>query len=253
MLKFYVAGRVQIEGPAGVVTEHELPGRQGRLMLVRLLLARGPVTHETLADLLWGSDRPPSWTAVLSPLASRLRGALDTVGADGRKILMARQGAYELAPPSRWVDVEVATRALDRAQGHVDRAEWESAWADAAVASAVFRRPFLEDVDHAWAADLRGVYADGMVRALSCVAESWLQLGRWSQAEAAADEAIRLDPLREAAHRHRIRALAGAGNRARALRAYREMEERLVHELGVGPSAETERLFEDLLGVDDSA
>lgn len=231
-----------------MVTEHALPGRQGRLMLVRLLLARGPVTHEHLADLFWADDRPRSWTTTLSPLASRLRSAIDEAGASGKEVLLARHGMYELVATERWVDVEVAIRSLDRAEGAVARSRWSEAWTEAAVASAIFRRPFLDDVDHPWVASWREVFADGLVRSLACLAEAWLQEGRWTQAEVAADEAIRLDPLREVAHRQRIRALSGAGNRARALRAYRDLENLLAGELGVPPSPETERLFEELLG-----
>lgn len=185
---------------------------------------------------------------MLSPLASRLRAALEASGVSGKEVLRSRHGSYELVATDRWVDVEVAIRSLDRAEGALTRGRWSDAWTDAAVASAIFRRPFLEDVDHPWVTGWREVMGDGMVRALACLAEAWLQDGRWTQAEAAADEAIRLDPLRELVHRQRIRALNGAGNRARALRAYRELEHLLAEELGVSPSTETEQLFDELLG-----
>lgn len=244
-----MAGRVQVEGPHGVIAEGDLAGRQGRLLLVRLLLARGPVTHQALADLFWGDDRPRSWSTTLSPLASRLRSALDSVGGNGRDVLVARPGMYELVLRERWVDVEVATRALDRAEGHIAKQNWEGAWTEAAVSSAIFRRPFLDDVDHPWVAGWRDTFGDGMVRSLTCLAEAWLAGGRWTQAEVAADEAIRLDPFREVNHRQRIRALIGAGNRARALQAYRQLEDRLAEEFGVNPSPETEALYEMALGV----
>ncbi|HVR32096.1 MAG TPA: bacterial transcriptional activator domain-containing protein [Acidimicrobiia bacterium] len=248
-MKFYLTGRVQIEGPAGVVTEHDMPGRQGPLMLVRLALARGPVSHDQLADLLWERERPPAWQTTLSPLASRLRGSLDGIGLPGRSMLLSRQGAYELVIPDRWVDVEVAIRSLDRAEGQLAQGDGRRAWPEAAVASAILRRPFLEGENHRWVSDWRATLGDGMVRALAVLAESSLQLERWPLAEAAADEAIRLDPLREVAHRQRIRALLGAGNGARALRAYHELEALLTEELGTAPSAATQALYEGLLGI----
>ena len=248
-MRFYLAGRVQVEGPVGVMTEHELPGRQGRLMLVRLVLARGPVTHDQLADLFWPDERPSVWQTTLSPLASRLRAALVAIGLPGRSMVRARQGAYELILPERWVDVEVAIRSLDRAEGHLAKSHHEDAWTEAAVASAILRRPFLEGEDHPWVDDWRSTLSDGLARSLSCLAESWLVQERWPLAESAADEAIRVDPLREVAHRHRMRALAGAGNGARALRAYRELEVLLAEELGTTPSPETQTLYEQLLGL----
>ena len=249
MVRFYLTGRVQVEGPAGLLTEHDLPGRQGRLMLVRLALARGPVPHEQLADLFWGDDRPGSWHATLSPLASRIRAGFDSIGLPGRSMLLARQGAYELVIPERWLDAEAAIRSLDRAEGAIARGSHADAWSDAAVASAILRRPFLEDEDHQWVADWRQTLNDAYTRSLTCLAEAWLAMERWPVAEAIADEAIRIDPLREVAHRQRIRAMAGAGNGARALRAYRELESLLAEELGATPSPETEALFDSLLGV----
>ena len=56
-----------------------------------------------------------------------------------------------------------------------------------------------------------------------------------------------MDPLREVAHRHRIRALVGAGNGARALGAYRELEALLAEEVGASPSPETVALYEEVL------
>ena len=249
MVRFYLTGRVQVEGPAGLLTEHDLSGRQGRLMLVRLALARGPVPHEQLADLFWGEDRPGSWQATLSPLASRLRSALDTIGVPGRTMLLSRHGAYELVIPERWLDAEAAIKALDRAEGATARGAHDEAWPDAAVASAILRRPFLEGEDHPWIADWRQTLDDVFARSLSCLAEAWLAMERWPLAEAIADEAIRIDPLREVAHRQRIRALAGAGNGARALRAYRELETLLAEELGASPSPETDALYDSLLGA----
>lgn len=249
MLRFYLTGRVQVEGPDGLLTEHDLPGRQGRLMLVRLALARGPVPHEQLADLFWGDDRPGSWQATLSPLASRIRSGFDSIGVSGRTMLLSRHGAYELVIPERWLDAEAAIRSLDRAEGAIARGAHADSWPDAAVASAILRRPFLEGEDHPWIADWRQTLHDAHIRSLSCLAEAWLAMERWPLAEAIADEAIRIDPLREVAHRQRMRALAGAGNGARALRAYRELETLLATELGTPPSPETETLYESLLGV----
>lgn len=249
LVRFYLAGRVQVEGPEGVVSEGELAGRQGRLMLARLVLARGPVSHEQLADLFWRDERPQSWRGTLSPLASRLRTAFDSVGLAGRTMLIARHGAYELVIPQRWVDIEEAIRSLDRAEGQVSRGAAVDAWPDGAVASAILRRPFLEGEDHPWVVDWRSTLTESLVRSLACLSEAWLASKRWPLAEAVADESIRIDPFREVAHRHRIRALAGAGNGARALQAYRQLEVLLADALGASPSPETEALYEELLGI----
>ncbi len=253
MVKFYLTGRVQVEGPTGVVSEHDLPGRQGRLMLVRLVLARSPVSHEQLADLFWSDHRPAAWQSTLSPVASRLRSAFDSIGLSGKSMIVSRQGSYELMTPDRWVDIETAIRALDRAEGHIAKNRYAEAGSEATVASGIVRRPFLEGEDHPWVTDWRSILNDGMVRSLACLAEAWLAQKRWPLAETVADEAIRMDPLREVAHRHRIRALLGAGNGARALRAYQELEALLAEELGASPSPETAALYEEVLRLTSRA
>lgn len=247
MVRIYLAGRVQIEAGQRVVTEHDLPGRQGRLMLTRLALTRSPVAHDQLGDLFWEEDRPPAWQATLSPLASRLRSAFAAVGAGDGAAIVSRSGAYELRLQPRWVDVEVAIRSLDRAEGHLTRGNVGEAWTDAAVASAIFRRPFLQGEGHPWVTGWRATLDDGLVRSLLVLGEASLRRQDWTQAETMATECIRREPLREVAHRQRIRAIAGMGDRSRALRAFRELEETLAEEVGGIPSAETVDLYERLL------
>ena len=62
-----------------------------------------------------------------------------------------------------------------------------------------------------------------------------------------AEYLVEMNPFRESSHRALMRAHAAAGDRAEAIRAYETCRRRLVEELGVGPSAETENLYESLL------
>ena len=59
-------------------------------------------------------------------------------------------------------------------------------------------------------------------------------------------ERIELEPFRETGWQQLLLALAGAGNRAEALRAYAECRALLAKELGVTPSPETEALVKGL-------
>ena len=56
------------------------------------------------------------------------------------------------------------------------------------------------------------------------------------------EELVALEPFRESGYRHLMRLHAGRGDRAEALRVYELCRLRLMDELGVGPSAETEAL-----------
>ena len=53
LLRFYIIGRVMVEGPDGVLEASGLPGRQGRLALVYLCAQPRRVDRAELADVLW--------------------------------------------------------------------------------------------------------------------------------------------------------------------------------------------------------
>src|SRR3546814_1378130 len=59
-----------------------------------------------------------------------------------------------------------------------------------------------------------------------------------------AQRAVSIDPYREGAHRHLLRALALMGRRSDALTLYREIEQRLRRDLGVEPEAATREVLE---------
>jgi tetratricopeptide (TPR) repeat protein len=68
--------------------------------------------------------------------------------------------------------------------------------------------------------------------------------GEWEQAITHARRWLALDPLHEPAHRWLMQLYAWAGQRAAALRQYRECVRVLEGELGVSPLEETTRIYE---------
>jgi DNA-binding SARP family transcriptional activator len=63
----------------------------------------------------------------------------------------------------------------------------------------------------------------------------------------AAEEAIGLEPFREAGYRRLMRVHAALGNRAEALRVHGCCRRRLTDELGVDPSPQTEAVYLEML------
>ena len=72
----------------------------------------------------------------------------------------------------------------------------------------------------------------------------------WGPANVAASIAARPflagEPFRETGWQRLMRALAGGGNRAEALRAYAQCKKLLADELGVAPAPETEAIHKGL-------
>lgn len=248
LIRIYLTGRMAIEGTA-LVDESRFPGHLGRALFAVLGMSRGPVSRPRLADILWDASPPSTYESSLNPLVSKIRGLLVEAGAD-RDLVSASRGAVELRRLSDVsIDVEDATAALDSAEGAMRRGDPEQAWPKAAVATAVFRRPFLEGVDLSWAVEQRRALREKLIRGLEVATDVWLERDDPVQAVVAAAQLVEADPFRETSNERLIRAHTRAGNRAAALRVYSDCEQLLRQELGVEPSTLVQSAYEKALGL----
>ena len=260
-LHIYLAGGMAVSGPAGTADGRALGSRQARLVLANLALGRcNPIPRATLAEAVWGPAMPEAWDMGLAALVSRLRGVLARVEgtragdgvrdgdeSQGLRIVVA-DGCLALRLPSgSWIDIEAAFDAVDKAENALRAGDVDRAWAEAAIAQAIARRPFLPGETLAWVrrgqVDLGAV----AVRALACLSEAAARRGRAEVSVKAASDAVQLSPGSETAWRALMRAHAAAGDRAEALRAYSRLRASLRDELGVDPSPSTQALYVDLL------
>ena len=242
-IRVFLAGGLCIETADGLLLEGAIPGRQARHCFARLVAARGrPVSREALADELWPGDLPAAWETALRAIVSKLRAVLADSGVAGASIA-ALSGSYQLdLPADAWVDIDAAADAIHQAEAALARRRTEVACGWSLVARAISSRPLLPGIEGAWLELERGRLEDIRVRALSCLAEVWIQRGDAALAARDALEALRLDPLREISHRLLIRAHLAAGDRGAAIKAYEACRRTLGEELGVVPSPETAAL-----------
>jgi SARP family transcriptional regulator, regulator of embCAB operon len=244
-LRFYLTGRVTVEG-ATVLDQTGLPGRQGRLALVYLVLERHrPVPLDDLAHALWGLTLPPSWERSVRVLVSKLRRALAPTGPG--PTIVSEAGCYQALLGRAWVDVEAAANAIDRAEGAWRQADLATGWSEATVAAAITRRPLLPGDDQPWVAQERGRLRSIGVRALEVLASVHLDRAEHVLALRTAEELVRLEPLRESGHRFLMRAHVAGGDRPEALRVYDRLRASLTDELGVEPSPESAALHVEIL------
>jgi DNA-binding SARP family transcriptional activator len=97
-----------------------------------------------------------------------------------------------------------------------------------------------------WLLETRRRLHQRACRGYEALAVSGLEGGDLSAGAAAARRLIELEPLREDAHRLLMRLQHAAGDRAGALQQYLRLQQQLATELGVAPSAETQRLHQSL-------
>ncbi|MBV9830932.1 MAG: DNA-binding protein, partial [Marmoricola sp.] len=216
-----VALRVQICGPlvverAGRRLDGELPGRQGRLMFVYLVLNRHrQVPRDELAEALWREPDPAAVDTRLNPLLSKLRRVLGAEAVEGRALL-------RLDLPDAWVDLEAAVEPIHHAESAVAQEDWTRAWGPVLTALFTAGRGFLPGEDAPWIAETRHRLTELHLRALECYAATNLGIGGTELAGAvrAGWQLVELAPLRESGYRHLMRALAAQGNLAEALVVY---------------------------------
>ena len=212
--------------------------RKAMALLAHLALAERPRSREALCELLWPGKDPDRARGALRRTLSTLRKAVGEqwIETEGDSVALRRGPELEL-------DVE-RFRSLASAQGSEEQL-------DAAVN--LFRgEPFegfaLRDTPEF--DDWQRAQADLLQRELSAVLGRLVgrlaERGEYVRAISHAKRWLDVDPLHEAAHRELIRLYARSGDRAAALRQYRNCVRTLSHELGVTPLEETAALFEQV-------
>ena len=227
--------RTQLTGPDGPV---DLPGRKLTGLLAYLACtAAVPQPREKLANLLWGSHFEALARQNLRQALLRLR---RTLGDDA---LIADGDAIALAP---------GVVACDAAQ--FETLVRDGGRASLAEAAGLYKGRFLADIaieEEAfadWAAGERQRLEELALDALVRLGGMDLALGHADQALEAAQRSLVINNLREDAHRLAIRALAGAGRKAEALKHYRDLAGLLGRELATEPDAATKALVAELGG-----
>jgi SARP family transcriptional regulator, regulator of embCAB operon len=245
-----LATRIQICGRVVATmcdrrVEEQLPGRQGRLLFVFLVLNRlRPCSRDQLVAALWEDTPPAAPESALNALLSKHRRAVGAERFEGRSELRL------LLPDDAFVDLEAAKEGLHRAESAIVRGDWSEAWGPARVALHTAARGFLPGENATWVEEQRRALEEIELRALECVARAGVGLGGGELAatERSARSLISRAPYRESGYRLLMNALALRDNKAEALQVYEGLRRRLREELGATPSEATKALHRELLG-----
>ena len=244
-----VRTRVRLCGPLALEIDGRdsvaaVPAGQARSLLAYLLTRDDRRAERgALIDVVWPGGAPKDPQADLRVILTRLRRALAPATLDGRQQL-------RLALPAPvWVDVEVATRAIEAAREAARDVAWGRALEQAQAALELLRPGFLPGQEGAWAQEARRAHEELELEALECIARSGLALGgaELATAQRAARDLVSRSAFRETGHRLLMEALAATGNVAEALQVYDELRVLLRDELGAAPAADVQALHQRLL------
>ena len=170
MVRVQICGRLAVDYD-GQRIESRLPGRQGRLVLVYLVVNRHRhVPRDELAEALGSNPDPAAVDARLNPLLSKLRKIFGPQSVEGRSTI-------RLCLPGAWVDLEAGVEAIHRAESAIAQKEWARARGAALTALFVGERDFLAGEDASWIDDVRHQLTVLRLRALECYAAAGVGLG----------------------------------------------------------------------------
>jgi DNA-binding SARP family transcriptional activator/predicted ATPase len=206
-----------------------------------------PHRREVLAGLFWPDWPDRDALSNLRYALSNLRRVIDDRNADPPFLLITRDTLQFNAASDSWVDaaaLEAAVTADQARPASPDQLE---------CAVALYRGGFLEGFSlsdsaafEEWVLLTRERLVRKAQTALKRLAASHEERGAYEQAERWGWRMLELEPWDEVAHRQLMRALALSGRRSAALAQYEACRRQLSEELGVEPSAETSRLYEQI-------
>jgi predicted ATPase/DNA-binding SARP family transcriptional activator len=223
-------------------------GAKQRALLALLTLRPGqPVSADRLIDVLWGDGQAAHPANALQAQIGQLRRTF------GPAAILTTEAGYALDLGPDEVDVVRFEQLV--AQGRQLASDGEMALASAALGEALGLRRGepLAEFTYAGFFDAERARLDELTLvALESRARADLGLGRHSELAAELEALCREHPLRERLWELLILALYRAGRQAEALRAYTEVRDRLVGEMGIDPGPALRELQARILAQDPS-
>jgi len=244
----FLLGSPRIERPFGAPLEVDT--RKALALVAYLAVTRQPQTRDALAGLLWPEYGQSRARAALR----RTLSALQHARSDGW-LVADRESVGLVEGDLLWVDLREFRNKLAqrRAHGHPEGEVCPECLPLLGDAVDLYRGDFMagfglrdsvefDDWQLYQTEELRGELAGALDR----LARGHGALAEWEPAIAHARRRLALDPLHEPAHATLMRLYALSGQRAAALRQYRECVRLLQAELGVPPLEETTALYRSI-------
>jgi len=210
--------------------------QQRPLDLLKLVVSLGgkDVDAESVMAALWPDSDGAAAKGSFDSAMFRLRKLLDVDDA-----LELASGKLSLNQSLVWTDV----RALDAALHDANDAPPALA---ARRLLGAYPGPLLGGEESPWLAKPRDALRARVVRALTDLGQKLERAGDFAAAIDVYRRALEADNLAESLYRGLMRAMAATGDRAEAMNTFRRCRELLSIVLGVKPSAETSRLYQEI-------
>lgn len=206
------------------------------------------VAKDILIEAFWGNEELEAVEKNFHPTISHIRKALNSRQQLKQNFIVFRDGAYQLNPEfTYFIDSEAFLAAIVAAEAAKKEKDDQAVRENLERAYGLYRGEFLEGSYEDWAEEQRHFYRDQFSRVLNGLAKLSVAEKQWTSALKFAGEILAIDPYREDLHRLAMKVLSAQGKPAAVKKHYEDMQTLLKQELGIEPSAETKRVFKELM------
>lgn len=247
--------RIQTFGPFNVWRDGQLidPWQQAqaktviKLLLARWVVEERAVSPDELIEWVWPGSSPDEGRKQLLPLLNAARGSLEPGVEPNDSNFILRNAAgyfFDLSGDVAW-DVRDFRQRVREAGARQREGELGVACAAYEAARALYVDDFLAEDRYApWAIPARQALQAEYRDCLASLAKAYAASGRFADAVRAGEAALEVDPLLESAYRQLMRYHYCAGDKAQALKVYRNCEKLFGELFGEGLAPQTRHLFE---------
>lgn len=244
--------RVWRNGQLVDVWEMPLARTLVKILLTQRTTAERAISAKQLTAYLWNDSDAERNSSRLLPIINSARSTLEpnTDPRDSNFILRSAVGYYfDLGNNVVW-DVRDFRNNVFQANAKLRSGDFAGAITGYEVARALYTDDFLvEDQGTAWVTASQRALQTEYRDALIGFAEAYEGLRRYADAARIAEAALKVDPLTESIYRQLMRYTYLDGNKAQALKVYRNCEKLFKELFGEDLNPQTKQLF-DLISSD---
>ena len=226
------------------------PTRRARDILCFLVSRRHHrASKDTIIDTFWGETDFEVVEKNFHPTVSHIRKALNSNQPLKQNFLLYRDGDYQLNPEFSYrVDTEEFDQLLSEGENARRTRQFDECIRAYESALELYRGEFMQGSYETWVEEQRTYYREQYLRLLEALAGVAENAADWPKVMQLAHFIIREDQFREDIHCMIMRAHAALGNRGAVKDQFEELKRLLETELGVEPSGETKKLYQQLIG-----
>ena len=206
-------------------------------------------SKDTIIDTFWGETEMSIIEKNFHPTISHIRKALNSNQPLKLNFILYRDGDYQLNPELSYrIDVEEFDQLVTRGENARRARQFDECVRAYEKAVELYRGEFAQGSYEPWVDEQRSYYREKYLHLLESLAGVAQKQEEWSRSLQLAQSILHEDPFREDVHCAVMRAHVNLGNRAAAKDQFENLRLLLERELGLEPSRETRRTYQELLG-----